>query len=84
MTLGAEQVGFLAMEKMNRLMGLRPSHLVGIAKEADGWKVTLEAVTRKAIPDSCDILAVYEVYLDDEGNLGSFSRIKLRKRGDTD
>jgi len=43
----------------------------------------LEAVERKAIPDTMDVLGLYEIRLDSEGNLQNFERKKLRKRGET-
>lgn len=56
---------------------------IGLSKAEEGWVVLLEAVERKAIPDSMDVLGIYEVRLDDEGNLLGFERKRLRKRGDT-
>jgi len=43
----------------------------------------LEALERKAIPDSMDLLGLYELRLDNEGNLLGLGRKKLRKRGET-
>jgi hypothetical protein len=43
----------------------------------------LEALERKAIPDTMDVLGLYELRLDDEGNLLGLDRKKLRKRGET-
>ena len=45
--------------------------------------VSLEALERKAIPDTMDVLGLYEVRLDSDGNLLGFARKKLRKRGET-
>ena len=41
------------------------------------------ALERKAIPDTMDVLGLYEVRLDSEGTLLGFERKKLRKRGET-
>ncbi|MBI2836594.1 MAG: gas vesicle protein [Chloroflexi bacterium] len=57
--------------------------VVGILKTDVGWLVSLEAVERKAIPDTMDVLGLYEVCLDGEGNVSSFGRKKLRRRGET-
>ena len=45
--------------------------------------MTLEALERRAIPDTMDILGIYEVHLDNNGSFLSFERKRLRKRGDT-
>jgi len=45
--------------------------------------VSLEALQRKAIPDSMDVLGLYEVHLDNKGNVLNFERKQMRKRADT-
>ncbi|OGO37144.1 MAG: hypothetical protein A2147_05970 [Chloroflexi bacterium RBG_16_57_8] len=57
--------------------------VTSFARSNGGWAVCLEVVERKAIPDTMDILGVYELNVDGEGSLVSFERKKLRKRGDT-
>ena len=54
-----------------------------LSKREDGWTVSIEVVERKGIPDTMDILGLYEMILNDEGDLMSLERKKLRKRGDT-
>ncbi|MDO8872744.1 MAG: gas vesicle protein GvpO [Methanoregula sp.] len=44
--------------------------------------VTIELVERKAIPDTMDLLGIYEVITDEEGGVVTFKRISMRKRGD--
>jgi hypothetical protein len=53
---------------------------------ADGeetWKVVVELLERTGIPDRMDILGIYEAKMDAQGNLVSYERKGLRKRGDT-
>ncbi len=57
--------------------------VTGFRKSDSGWSVDLEVVERKAIPDSLDIMGIYEVLLDKSGGFVSFERKKLRKRSDT-
>jgi hypothetical protein len=84
MLLEADRVGALALKKLTSLTGLAPSSLVGLVKEDDGWKVTIEMVEKKSIPESLDILASYDVWLDGNGDLKGFTRSRLRRRSDTD
>lgn len=58
--------------------------IVSFSKVENGYLVTLEALERKAIPETMDLLGLYEIQLDSDGNITEFSRIKLRKRGDTE
>jgi hypothetical protein len=45
--------------------------------------VCIEVLERKGIPDTMDIIGLYEINLNNEGDLVSVDRKKLRKRGDT-
>jgi len=71
-------------EELSKITGLELSTTLGAVKEEKGWKVTLEMVEKHSIPDQMDILAVYEVFLDDDGNVFEFKRARLRKRVDTE
>ena len=71
-----------AREELSSITGLELSTTLGAVKEEKGWKVTIEMVEKHAIPDQLDILAIYEVFLDDDGNVIEFKRARLRKRMD--
>jgi len=71
-----------AREELSSITGLELSTTLGAVKEEKGWKVTVEMVEKHAIPDQLDILAIYEVFLDDDGNVIEFKRARLRKRMD--
>jgi len=65
-------------------LGKKPADGVsGFSKTEEGWVVLMEAIERKAIPDTMDILGLYELHLDNKGNLLDMARKKLRKRGET-
>lgn len=65
-------------------LGKKPADgVTGLSKTEEGWAVLLEALERKAIPDTMDVLGLYELRLDNEGNLLGLDRKKLRKRGET-
>jgi len=73
-----------ARSELNMLTGLEISSTISAEPDEDGWKVTLEAVEKKSIPDNMDILAIYETSLDQEGNMLEFNRVRMRKRIDTE
>ena len=56
--------------------------VTGMTKEADQWRVFVEVLERKAVPDTQDILGVYEFSLDDKGDLVGYRRVELRRRSD--
>lgn len=72
-----------AREKLSKLTGLKSSSTIGVAKGEKGWRISIEMVEKESIPDQMDILALYEVLLDEDGNLLGFERKGMRKRVDT-
>jgi hypothetical protein len=48
-----------------------------------GWMIEVEAVEARRIPSSSDILALYEVLLDADGELLSYRRTRRYLRGRT-
>jgi len=81
--MNADEIVKKAQEEFASLSKLPVNTVIGLAKSEEGWVVSLETVERKAIPDTMDVLGLYEVRLDSEGTLLGFERKKLRKRGET-
>lgn len=71
-----------ASKELSEITGLDHSTTVGIDRDNSNWKVTLELVEKHSIPDQMDILGIYEIFFDEDGNLVSFKRKGLRKRMD--
>lgn len=72
-----------AKSEFTRLTNSSVAAVTGFSRVDGGGVVSLEVLEKKAIPDSMDILGLYEVQLDGDGNFVSFRRKKLRKRGET-
>jgi hypothetical protein len=81
--MNANDVIKRAQEEFVRLGKTPADGVTGLSKTEEGWLVLLEALERKAIPDTMDVLGLYELRLDNEGNLLGLGRKKLRKRGET-
>jgi hypothetical protein len=69
--------------ELSKLIGLPVSSTVNVVKDGTGWRISVEMVEKKSIPEQLDILALYEAHIDEEGNLLGFERTSLRKRMDT-
>jgi len=81
--MNANEIVVKAREEFISL-GKKPADgVTGLSKTEEGWSILLEALERKAIPDTMDVLGLYELRVDNEGNLLSLDRKKLRKRGET-
>jgi len=71
-----------ARKELSKLIGLTASSTVGVAKDEKGWHISIEMVEKRSIPDQMDLLALYEVLLDEDGNLLNFERKSMRRRMD--
>ena len=79
----AKELGILiekARKDLSKLTGLTVSSTTGATKDEKGWHISIELVEKHSIPDQMDILALYEVLFDEEGNFLSFERKSMRKR----
>jgi len=56
------------------LLGKEADSVTGLEPSDDGWLVTLEVVEVSRIPASTDVLATYEVVLDDDAKLVRYRR----------
>jgi hypothetical protein len=79
----ASEVAEEAQKELVKLTKLESSGIKGVFRDEEGWHITVEMIEKKSIPDAQDLLALYEVTLDEEGNILKFERGRLRKRGDT-
>ncbi|GAA1846718.1 gas vesicle protein [Brevibacterium marinum] len=70
-----------AVEQFSTLSGRAPESVVGTRWDEDHWAVRLEVVESRRIPDTADLLAEYDVELDAQGELLSYSRQDRYVRG---
>ena len=82
MTMALPSVVKKARQQLGELTGLDVCSTILARKDESGWCVQVEVVEKKSIPDSQDILAMYELALDEEGNLLNFTRVGMRRRMD--
>lgn len=79
--LAPEEIARKAVEHVAEMTGRESEGVISLERTDDGWKVGVEVVESGRIPDTNDILAVYEAELDDEGNLLSYRRTARYYRG---
>ena len=82
--LNLEQVMVTVKKEMVELTSLPFNTIAGLAldEETNAPTITIELVERKAIPDSMDLLGIYECCVDNECKIRTFKRVGMRKRGD--
>jgi hypothetical protein len=78
---GGEKAARLAADYVATMTGKEPEGIVSLERaDQGGWVIGVEVVETRRIPDSTDILAVYEAELDAEGELVAYRRVKRYSR----
>jgi hypothetical protein len=81
--LTAAEAAREGMRQIADFTGRSPEGVTSIEPAENGWFLEVEVLEDKHIPSSSDILALYEVVLDQEGVLESYRRIRRYARGRT-
>jgi hypothetical protein len=80
--LSASKAAERAGEHVTAMTGRSAESVVGIERAGeDGWRVRVEVVETRRIPDSADILAVYDTEVDEDGELVAYRRARRYPRG---
>jgi hypothetical protein len=80
--IGVAKAARAAMSQLELLTNREAEGIVAIEKNDDGgWKVVVEVVENRRVPNSTDVLAEYDVVLDRDGELTSYSRGSRYVRG---
>lgn len=64
------------------ILNKKAESVTGVIKDGEEWKVLLEVLERKAVPDTQDILNTYELKLTSGLEFTGYRRIGMRHRGD--
>jgi hypothetical protein len=77
-----EAVTDLALAIAEKYIRKEPETITGVEEVGGEWRVTVEALERKAVPDSQDLLGRYEIRLNKNGELIGWTQKIIRKRCD--
>lgn len=70
-----------ALEQVSALTTKSTQGVTSVGPIEDGWLVEVEVLEERRIPSSSDMLGLYEVELDFDGNLLAYRRTKRYARG---
>ncbi len=70
-----------AKQVLDDLGGMTVDRVTGLEADDEGWRITLEVVETRRIPNTADIIARYEVLLSRGGRFRSY-RLAGRRRRD--
>jgi len=75
------QIAELARRELAEITGLEAESATSLERSDDGgWTVTVELLELSRIPETDDMLGLYEVDLDEEGQLLSYRRVRRYSR----
>jgi hypothetical protein len=72
-----------AARELADLVGREPEGVVSLERTDDGWRVGVEVVETRRVPDTADVLAEYTVDVDEQGKLVGYHRSRRYTRGST-
>ena len=71
-----------ARKQLGEFTNLPLGSTISARRDKRGWRVQVEVVEKKSIPDGQDILATYELTVDEGADVLDFARVGMRKRVD--
>jgi hypothetical protein len=80
---GAEAVQ-QAREQLEEMMGRPVEAVLGMERDDDGWMVTVQIVELRRVPNSTDVLGIYGVSVDADGNVVGYRRTRRSYRSQAD
>src|SRR5690606_14543595 len=72
--LNAARAAVAGIRALGQLISKEPQGVTSVEPADGGWRVEVEVLEDARIPSSADILATYEVHLDERGDLMSYRR----------
>jgi gas vesicle protein GvpO len=73
-----------AAEQLGELTGCEVCAVSGVEQTNDGWRVDIDIVELRRVPDTTSVLATYALDLDDDGELRGYRRVRRFNRASTE
>jgi len=80
--LSLEKICNQALSVVKKYISKEPETIISVEKKEGEWKVTVEALERKAVPDTQDLLGRYVIRLNKNGELIGWKQKMIKKRAD--
>ncbi len=68
--------------QITELLKKEPENILSIERMTKGWVIHCDVLERKAIPETFDLLKVFEFKADENCRVTEFKQIKKVRRGD--
>jgi hypothetical protein len=70
-----------AARQLLEMTGRDAEGVIGLEKTDDGWRIEVEVLEVRRIPETTDVLALYELTVDSDGDLEGYRRMRRYTRG---
>ena len=70
------KLGTRALREVEALVGCPAEGVSGIRKDDDGWVVLVDVLELERTPATTDVLALYEVTMDGDGEVSGYRRVR--------
>jgi len=71
-----------ALPQITELLKQEPEIISSIEKSKDGWILQCDVLEKKSIPETFDILKIFEFKFDNEAKVIGFKQLKKIRRGE--
>jgi hypothetical protein len=68
------RIGRVALEELEQLVGCPAEGVTSIRRNDTGWVVVVEVLEVGRVPETTDVLASYEVHVDQDGDVTEYYR----------
>lgn len=75
------QVATEAARQLLELTGKAAEGVTSMERTEDGWRIQVEVLEMRRIPETTDVLAIYEIDTDDKGEIEGYRRLRRYVRG---
>jgi hypothetical protein len=72
------------LEELEALVGCPAEGVTAIRRDDDGWVVTADVLELERVPETTDVLASYEVTVDEGGEITGYHRVNRYLRAQVD
>ena len=72
-----------AMDTIKNLVHKKPLSVIGVTQGTSGWTALVEALEREAVPDTQNLIGIYEVTFSKAKQLTGYKRKEVRRKADT-
>jgi hypothetical protein len=81
--LSAAELGEAALTTIEELTGYDPEAVTALQWDADSehWTITVDVLELSRVPNTTDVMAAYDVQLDEQGTLRGYRRTRRFLRG---